>query len=111
MAVSGAQPGNTNSKRGAEWRTAIRYALAKVGRERDPDGEDPAYKRGLRLVAEKFIEAAEAGEAWALKELGDRTDGKASQVMEITGADGGPIDSRWTIEIVESKRRNSEEKE
>ncbi len=92
MADSGGQPGNNNASKGREWREAIRYALAKKGRE--VDGPDPAYRKGLYAVAEKFIEAASAGDAWAMKELGDRVDGKAIQSVELTGADGGPVTSQ-----------------
>ena len=88
---SGAQPGNTNGKRGSEWRDAIRHALAQVGQK--VEGEEAAYKKGLRKVAATFIEAAEDGEAWAMKELGDRTDGKATQSMELSGPEGGPIET------------------
>ena len=35
--------------------------------------------------------AATNGEAWAVKELIDRMDGKAIQAQEITGADGAPL--------------------
>ena len=34
---------------------------------------------------------AEEGEAWAVKEIADRLDGKAIQATEITGADGEPL--------------------
>ena len=84
---AGAPDGNNNAGKGADWRDAIRHALAKKGKEEKGDG--PAYIRGLQRVAEKFIEAAEDGESWAMKELGDRMDGKAPQA--ITGADGNEL--------------------
>lgn len=79
--LMGAPVGNTNGKRGSDWRDAIRYELARIGRELD--GDDPAYKKGLRECAKGVIEAARAGEQWALKELGDRTDGRPSQSIEM----------------------------
>lgn len=96
MAEKGAPKGNNNASRGTDWRDAIHYALAQAGR--GIDGDAAAYKKGLRKVAQKFIEAAEEGEAWAMKELGDRTDGKPNQAIEISGPDGGPIQAiEWTI--------------
>ena len=43
----------------------------------------------LRQVAEKLLTLASEGEAWAVKELIDRTDGKAHQ--SISGPDGASI--------------------
>jgi len=83
---SGAQPGNDNAARGREWRDAIRRAVARKGH--DEPGDDGAYRRGLDAVADRFVEAAANGDAWAMKELGDRTDGKSVQAVEITGKDG-----------------------
>ncbi len=96
MSKVGAPEGNTNGKRGTEWRDAIRYELARIGRE--VEGDDPAYRKGLRQCARQFIEAAQQGEAWALKELADRTDGKAPQALQIEGGDK-PIEHQvsWNI--------------
>jgi hypothetical protein len=92
MAQRGGQPGNTNGRRGTDWRDAIRYALSEVGREyRDGETDEPAYKIGLREIAKEFVMAAKSGEAWAMKELGDRVDGKATQAVEVSGPDGEPV--------------------
>ena len=70
MDLGGAPPGNKNAVKGAEWRQAIKRALAhKSGK---------TYREGLDEVATKFVEAAANGDAWAMKELGDRVDGKPS---------------------------------
>jgi len=95
MAERGAQDGNSNATKGMEWRDAIRYELAKIGRELD--GDDPAYKKGLRQCAGEFIKAACGGESWALRELGDRTDGKSTQSHEVSGPDGQSISIAWSI--------------
>jgi len=76
----GAPKGNNNAGKGSEWRDAIRYELARLGR--DKDGKDPAYVKGLRICATEFIKAAKEGESWAMKELGDRMDGKAHQSID-----------------------------
>jgi len=89
MAERGAQEGNTNATKGMEWRDAIRYELSRIGRE--IDGNDPAYKKGLRDCAKQFIKAAQTGEMWALKELGDRTDGKSTQAVVLQGDKDNPL--------------------
>jgi hypothetical protein len=45
------------------------------------------YKR-LHAIAEKLYEKAAEGDLGAVKEIGDRLDGKAIAVQELTGADG-----------------------
>jgi hypothetical protein len=42
-------------------------------------GNDP---RHLRAIARKLIEMAEGGDLQAIKEVGDRLDGKCAQVVE-----------------------------
>ena len=74
---AGAPPGHTNSsKNNRIWGNIIKkYAIQ----------ED--YKR-LHAMAEKLYEKAAEGDLGAMKEVGDRLDGKAIAVQEITGADG-----------------------
>jgi hypothetical protein len=52
----------------------------------------------LRAAAESLLTQAASGEAWAIKELADRLDGKPAQA--ITGKDGDPIEivARWLSE-------------
>lgn len=45
----------------------------------------------LRQAAEKLLDAAAAGEPWAIQHLADRVDGKPKQQSEISGPDGGPV--------------------
>jgi hypothetical protein len=74
---AGAPEGHTNSsKNNRIWGNIIRkYAIQ----------ED--YKR-LNAIAEKLYEKAAEGDLGAAKEIGDRLDGKAVAIQEITGADG-----------------------
>ena len=67
MATSGGQPGNDNATKAKPWRNALDRALAQ------DDGKK------LRSAAEKLLSEAANGEGWAIKELGDRLDGKAIQ--------------------------------
>lgn len=48
-------------------------------------------------AARILYEALVNGEQWAIKELLDRTEGKARQTVELGGADGGPI--RFTVDL------------
>ena len=73
----GAPVGNTNSnKNNRIWANTIR----KLAIQED-------YKR-IHVIAEKLFEKAAEGDLGAMKEVGDRLDGKSIAVQEITGADG-----------------------
>jgi len=86
--MAGAPEGNTNSSKDNRlWRNTINRAITQG----DPNK--------LRRIADKLLDLAEQGEAWAVKELGDRLDGKASQ--PITGEDGGPILQAIEVTIVD----------
>lgn len=45
----------------------------------------------LMPIAEALLNKAAEGDMVAIKELGDRLDGKARQQVELTGKDDGPI--------------------
>jgi hypothetical protein len=51
------------------------------------------------MIARKLVEAAQDGEPWAVKEIMDRVDGKAIQVTEMSGLDGGAIETVTSINI------------
>ena len=74
----GAPSGNTNSsKENRLWANTIRRAIAQSDPER------------LRRIAEKLLTMAEDGDMQAMKEIGDRIDGKPAQA--ITGDDESPV--------------------
>lgn len=78
----GAPVGNTNSS--AEnrlWGSTIRRAIAQGDAER------------LRRIAEALLAKAEEGDLQAIKELGDRLDGKSPQAVEMSGPNGGPVET------------------
>jgi len=87
----GAPVGNQNGKKGKLFYNQLRVALVQ---------ED---SRKLRTIAEKLVKAAEQGEPWAIKEVIDRVDGKAVQSTEISGLDGGILETLNTINIVLKK--------
>ena len=85
----GAPVGNTNSnKNNRIWANTIR----KLAIQED-------YKR-IHVIAEKLFEKAAEGDLGAMKEVGDRLDGKAVAVQELTGADGKDLPSGIGIVFV-----------
>ncbi len=72
----GAPIGNQNAKKGKLFYGELQKVLVQEDRKK------------LRKIAEKLVTAAEEGEAWAIKEIMDRVDGKAVQATEISGTDG-----------------------
>lgn len=85
-----APQGNNNAGKGKSWAGALRAALAQY------ENKEAKIRKGqaLRKVAEVVVQKALMGDKDAVKEIGDRLDGKPAQA--ITGADGGPL----TVEIV-----------
>ena len=81
MAQRGAPLGNDNATKSRPWRAALDRAIAQ------DDG------RRLRLAAEKLLDEAAKGEAWAVKELGDRIDGKSVQPIEAD------VDASLTVTV------------
>ena len=68
--------------RNALWRTLKQYEADGVAR-----GE------ALNIVTTKLVELALQGEPWAIKEIADRVDGKATQA--IHGEPGMPVVLKW----------------
>ena len=99
MAWQQGQSGNPNGapKRAKIWRDAINRAIKR--REQD----DP---QALEKLADKLLVAVDAGDVSAIKEFGDRIDGKVAQA--IGGDDElGPIKNilevSWKSDDSESK--------
>ena len=78
--MAGAPKGNKNaSKQNRLWGDAIKRAIAQHNGER------------LRKIAEKLLDEAEAGNIQAIKELGDRLDGRSAQQVVLSGDPDTPI--------------------
>lgn len=84
--MAGAPKGNNNAGKGSQWREAISYALENY--------EGVEKGQALRKVAAKVVGMALEGDMQAIKEIGDRLDGKP--VQAISGEGGGPL----TVEII-----------
>jgi hypothetical protein len=88
----GAPVGNQNGSKGRAWGEAVKRAIrAKYGKEWD---------EALQDLASKLVEAADKGDLQALKEVGDRIDGKPKQQIEQTGLDDGPMQNNLTVNFV-----------
>lgn len=74
----GAPLGNRNQSKTKPWADAIRRALAR--REKSGKGAD------LNRLAEALLDRAGEGDLTALREIGDRLDGKPAQAItaEVT---------------------------
>lgn len=78
----GAPKGNKNGAHDKPWASALRRALLAN------DGQK------LRAVADKLVGEAEGGNVTAIKEIGERLDGKAIQPI------AADVDMTLTVEIV-----------
>ena len=82
--------GNRNASKDKLWEGAVRRAILA------DDG------KRLRAIAERLLDKAAEGDVAAIKEVGDRLDGKPKQSMEHTGEGGGPVKASLTVEFVKS---------
>ena len=88
----GGQLGNTNAANAKLWNAAIHRALdAKT----KLDG-----KEALDALALKLIEKCEEGDMSALKEFGDRIEGKPAQALTLLGDEDFPLVTKITREII-----------
>lgn len=81
-----APPGNRNAAKAKLWSEAIKRA---VTRRANQSGR--GFIEELDALAEEFLQAVQAGDIVAWKELGDRLEGKPAQQVQLTGADDGPV--------------------
>ena len=75
--------GNQNAAKAKMWHGAILRALDKRG------GGDRV--KALDELAQKLLDAVATGDLAALKEFGDRLDGKPKQQVEMTGDPENPV--------------------
>lgn len=92
--MAGAPVGNTNATKGKPLTDALRRALARAG-----EGD---LSVGMNGVADKVVEAALAGEQWAIREIWDRLEGKPAQSVTVGGDEDNPIQARIIVEYVKA---------
>jgi hypothetical protein len=68
--------------RGAWGEKAFRDALQRAVRKRAEKNGEHKGAQLLDVIAERTVEAAVAGESWAVREIGDRLDGKPNQSID-----------------------------
>lgn len=84
-----APAGNQNAaKKNRLWADAIRRAVARK------HGGD--LNHGLDTLAEKLIDAVANGDLHAIKEFGDRMDGKPTQAI-VGDASADPVQIAWPL--------------
>ncbi len=82
MAERGAPLGNTNGEHDKPWQRALKRALARS------QGE---FDKGLNLIADRVVAAAQEGDRDAWKEIAERLDGKAPQGIQLSGDPDRPV--------------------
>lgn len=86
--MAGAPEGNKNScKSNRLWAETIKRVVAQSDPQR------------LRKIAEALLDKAESGDLAAIKELGDRLDGKAAQSVALSGS----VSMRRTVEMTDEE--------
>jgi hypothetical protein len=90
----GAPEGNDNAKKGKMFYDQLRKILVQNDQLK------------LRKISEKLAEAAEKGEAWAIKEIMDRMDGKPVAVQEVQGPGGVELKTGFTLVFEEPANGN-----
>lgn len=89
----GAPIGNKNAAKAKVWHGAIQRALDRRTAQRT-DG-----RLEIDVLADKLLDAVSTGDLPALKEFGDRLDGKPAQVI-VGDADADPIQVEGRIRLI-----------
>lgn len=89
--MAGAPVGNKNAAKGRLWADAIKRAVA-----RKYNGD---LNHGLDKLAEKLVEAVSNGDLPAIKEFGDRMDGKPAQAI-VGDDDAPPVKIEGLVKLV-----------
>jgi hypothetical protein len=96
----GAPVGNQNAAKAKVWHAAIMRALER----RKPADE---RVKAIDELADKLLELVAKGDLGALKEFGDRLDGKPAQAVTVAGdEDGGPV--RMSLSVAYADPASSE---
>lgn len=76
------------------WRDAIRVAVMRAH-------EDPTKGKKLAALADALVDAGLGGDVPAIKEIGDRLDGKVPQAVVGGGPDDPKIQHVHRVELVD----------
>lgn len=94
-----APQGNQFAVKAKRWSQAIDRALAARSRKDQIDALDQ--------LAEKLLAKCDEGDMTALKELGDRLEGKAAQAVTVLGDEDQPLVHKLVREIVRPNNTGS----
>lgn len=86
------------------WSDAIRKAVHNYHEEKDAAGKVKKV-RYLNLLADNLVKAGAAGDIQAMKEIGDRLDGKPAQAMTHGNADGSNLN--FGVVMVDAKSKDT----
>jgi hypothetical protein len=84
------QPTSEAKKRGWTFRQTMERILSQDEPKLGVNDRVPLHERIVRAHVAKALE----GDMPAVKELYDRVDGKTAQNFELTGKEGGPIETK-----------------
>jgi hypothetical protein len=90
--AGGAPKGNTNATKAKRWSAAIERAIE--GRSMK-SGQDE-----LNKLAEALLDQCHTGDVSALKELGDRLEGRPAQSVTVMGDEDAPLQIAGRIILV-----------
>lgn len=82
------------------WADAIHMAVKRYHEEEDETGK-VKKQRYLNLLADNLVQAGVKGDIQAIKEVGDRLDGKPAQAIDQTIRDERNIPDRTNAELIE----------
>lgn len=89
----GAPVGNSNAAKAKVWSAAIQRALEARGSRLE-------QKNALDDLAAVLLDKAAEGDMSALKELGDRLDGKPAQALTVANPEGDTFRQSVSVEFV-----------
>lgn len=81
------------------WSDAVRRAVLR--------SDKGSKTRRLEQLADKLVALGIEGEVAAIKEIGDRIDGRPMQLQTHEGNPDNPIIQKVVVELVKSARKNS----
>lgn len=91
-----APAGNQFAAKAKQWQMAIERALDQRGAS--------DRRKSLDELATVLLDKCAEGEGWALKELGDRLDGKPAQAVTVGNAEGETFSVNQITRVIVDKR-------
>ena len=94
------QPSDERRKQGRKKRGVMTEALM-LALNREAKNADGVMTKRLNIIAEQLTQKAAEGDTQAIKEVFDRTEGKAAQAIIHQGDEDNPIPHKIVVEIIE----------